>query len=100
MAKPTIIQVQVNMKLSKEQIEFAARETERLYKLVEGGGSSTEWAIRRIEHIQNMMLFPDLGSVSNEIKNKLRLVDESTVNATVVTSPTNGNGGTPVNDVG
>ncbi len=97
MAKPTVIQVNVNIKIGKEQIDFAAKETERLYKLVEGGGNSADWAIKRIERIQDMIMNPNALELANDIKGRLRSVEDANGNGTTTIST---NGSSTISDAG
>jgi hypothetical protein len=64
----------VNVKRGKEEMDFVNKESDRLYKLIEGG-TEAEWAKRRLEKVQDMVLNP-AEQISTELSNKLTQQDK------------------------
>ena len=73
--KQYVISVTINFKRGKEEIEFAHKESERLYNLITT--AENEWAKQRIEKIQSFILSgPDAEAIRTELESKLKETDE------------------------
>ena len=69
--KPLLLSLNLTVKRGREEIEFASKETEKLYNLI-ASGQSSEWATKRIERIQEMILFPSYEHIKQEVLTVLR----------------------------
>lgn len=68
------INVTVQLKRGKDEVEFAIKETEKLHNLLSTGPEERlkNWVMDRIEKIQEMVLFPDAAQIRSEIQSALK----------------------------
>lgn len=71
------ITVNVQIKRGKEEIEYASRETDKLYNLI-ATGTETDWAKTRIVRIQDMIFKPSADELKTELLKKLEEADNET----------------------
>lgn len=64
------INVTINVKRGKEEVDFARTETEKLYGLI-GSEKHTDWAKDRIESIHEMIFLPPADKIKDELTKKL-----------------------------
>ena len=69
------IALTVNIKRSKEEIDYADKETNKLHNLI-ANDKEIDWAKGRIEKIQDMIFSP-AEQVKSELVEKLREVDQN-----------------------
>ncbi len=64
------IEVNVTIKRTRDEVEFAAKENEKLYNLI-STDKEVPWAKQQIEKIQEMVLLPDAKQIRQSIINEL-----------------------------
>lgn len=65
------VSVTINLKRSKEEIDFSRSETDKLYNLI-STQVETAWAKDRIESIHKMIFMPSTEEIASQVKEKLK----------------------------
>jgi len=68
------VNLSVQVKRSKEELDFALKETDRLHELIKAG-AEVEWAKARIEALHKMVFSPCPDSVKSEMMDALKKAD-------------------------
>jgi hypothetical protein len=64
------INLTLNWKASKESLDFAQREADRLHQLITSG-NEVEWAKKKLSELHKMIFQPDASTLQHEIERKL-----------------------------
>jgi hypothetical protein len=80
-AKTYNINITLQMKRSKEEVEVARGELERLHGYIEKG-TELPWAKKRIEDVTTLLLLPNPDQIKSAIRAKLEDEDTDISDAT------------------
>lgn len=73
--KQIVLNVTINFKRGKDELDYARQESERLYNLISTEEKS--WAKDRIEKLQEFVLLgPDAESLKDRLQAKLEEIEE------------------------
>ncbi len=69
------INVTVNIRRGKDEIEFARMETEKLHQLI-ASDKQADWAKTQVEKLHKMIFMPDVKNIKNELLQLLKNEDD------------------------
>ncbi len=74
-AKVYNVNIALHIKRSKDEIEFANKESDRLHNLI-SNDKEVQWAKMRVEKLHEMMLLPNTDYIKDELQAKLKETDD------------------------
>ena len=71
-----VINLAVTVKRSKEELDFAHKEADRLHELIKSD-KEVSWAKEKIAELHKLIFSPNVDQIKHELESKLKQADEA-----------------------